>query len=347
MALINHLEKEAVESLVASIRDASDSEIPLCVEAEKRKIKSYIIDSSGQSGISAIKQLRKVIVEEGVDILHTHGYKTDIIGLLAVNGTNCRIITTPHGWTKNPDLKLLIYEIIDRLAFYFFDRVVILSDTMRRSLAKMPLLSKKLDVINNGVDIDELDRDNVLSDELLIWKGNSFLLGYIGRLVEGKGLSTLLKAVARHGKANWKLAIVGVGDKRDELIMLAESLEIEDRVRFFGYREDRVSLLRLFNVFVLPSRSEGTPRCVMESMATMVPVIASNIPGCKKLISDKETGSLVQVDDYNDLADKIVELQNDSELVNRYKRNGRTFIEENYSAVKMAEKYTKLYKKIV
>ncbi|MCU7923726.1 MAG: glycosyltransferase [Candidatus Thiodiazotropha sp. (ex Dulcina madagascariensis)] len=347
LALVNHLEKEVVESLVASIRDASDSEIPLCIEAERRKMKSYVIDSSGLLGVSAVKQLRKIIVEADVDILHTHGYKTDIIGLLAISGTHCKIITTPHGWTKNPDFKLFVYEVVDRLVFYFFDRVVILSDTMKRSLEKMPLLSKKLDVINNGVDIEELDQDNVLSDELLTWKGNCFLIGYIGRLVEGKGLATLLKAVASHATADWKVAVVGVGDKRDELIALAADLEIGDRVRFFGYREDRVSLLRLFDVFVLPSRSEGTPRCVMESMAAMVPVIASDIPGCRKLISDKVTGSLAQVDNHKDLADKIVELQSDPELVNRYKRNGRAFIEEHYSAVKMAENYTKLYKKIV
>src|SRR5208283_5826212 len=98
-----------------------------------------------------------------------------------------------------------------------------------------------------------------------------FIIGYIGQLIPRKGLDVLLDAVSRLSFENWRLAIIGEGESRLSLENQAKDLKISDKVCFFGFREDRIAFLRGFDVFVLPSRSEGIPRSVMEAMATGVP----------------------------------------------------------------------------
>ena len=101
--------------------------------------------------------MRKFIREKKIDILHTHGYKTDIIGFLAIKGTNCKIISTPHGWTANSNLKLHLYEFIDRLVFAFFDAIIPLSQELYASIIKIPGTKNKVFLIENGVDINEIE----------------------------------------------------------------------------------------------------------------------------------------------------------------------------------------------
>jgi glycosyltransferase involved in cell wall biosynthesis len=105
--------------------------------------------------------------------------------------------------------------------------------------------------------------------------------------------------------------------------------------------------LKGFDVFVLHSRSEGTPRCVMEAMTAGIPVIASNIKGCQMLISDNETGLLFSVDSPKHLADKIFSLAADTSLREKLSGRGRLFIEQNFSAARMAKEYMVSYHKIL
>ena len=80
-----------------------------------------------------------------------------------------------------------------------------------------------------------------------------------------------------------------MGEQKAELQALARELGIENQVHFLGFRTDRLSLLKGFDVFVLPSTLEGIPRCLMEAMTAGIPIIASDIPGCNDLIKHEKT----------------------------------------------------------
>ena len=214
LALIKHLDPQKVESIVGAIKDESDLEVPLCSEAGKLGCKTHIFEAHGRVNLSIIKKLKQFILQHNIDILHTHFYKTDIIGFLATRSTPCKIISTPHGWTQNPDFKLRIYEIIDRMVFPFFDAVAPLSEKMLQQLGKIPGLKKKLHLIKNAVDVTEVASEKKIAKELIEWKGKgTFVIGYIGRLVTGKGLDILFRALTKLKELNWKLAIVGEGEE--------------------------------------------------------------------------------------------------------------------------------------
>src|SRR5262245_21787583 len=285
LALVKHLPQTEIESVVSVIKDSPGAEPSLCAESVRLGAKTRVFESHGRLSLSAIGQLRRFIHDHSIDILHTHGYKTDVLGFLAVRGTKCKIISTPHGWSRDAGLKLQIYEALDRLLFRGLDAVVPLSSDLYEELVRLPGLKKKLRLVLNGVDLSEVDGAAEPSPELQEWKGQgSLVVGYIGQLIPRKGVDTLVRAFNQINLPNKRLCIVGEGPLRKELEHLAEQLGEKDSVSFFGFRDDRICLLKGFDVFVLPSKLEGIPRCLLEAMAANVPVIATDIPGCAALV---------------------------------------------------------------
>jgi glycosyltransferase involved in cell wall biosynthesis len=128
--------------------------------------------------------------------------------------------------------------------------------------------------------------------------------------------------------------------------MVAE-LGLSRRVTFTGYREDRMAFLKGFDVFVLPSRSEGIPRCLMESMAAGIPVVASDIPGCRNLIDGSSTGLLFPAGDEVALQSRISELADSAERRSSIIDRARRFVESRFSCERMAEEYASFYEKLI
>ncbi|PLX88169.1 MAG: glycosyltransferase [Desulfuromonas sp.] len=348
LALIKNIDTASVVSMVASVRDDEDLSAPICAEAKVAGFRTRVFDAFGRFNLNAVRQLKEFIVENRIDILHAHGYKTDLLGLLAVRGTGCRLVTTPHGWTKQPDLKLRLYELLDRVLFGLFDAVVPLSHELLDALQKNRLARRKLHYIANGVDIDEIDAVQKGAAELVSWRDNgNFIIGYIGRLSTGKGLDTLLRAVADCRYPKLRVAIVGEGELRQQLEQLSRQLGIADRVSFFGFRPDRLEFLKMFDLFVLPSLSEGTPRCVMEAMAAGVTVLASDIPGCRVLIEDGRTGLLFPPGEMQHLTAQLQRLIADESLRVNLSAAAGDFVRERFSARAMAIDYEQLYLRLV
>ena len=344
ITLIKHLDPEKIKSYVVSIKDENGLDVPLCVETEKLGFSSHVLESYGKINFSGVNKLRAFIERNSIGILHTHGYKTDLIGLLASKGTSCKIVTTPHGWTKDPDFKLLIYEAIDRISFPFFNAVVPLSDELFSSLSLIPGLKKKLYLIKNSVDTREIDEISSVVPEISSLKEQgAFVIGYIGRLTHGKGLDVLIKCVADYGDSNWHVAIIGEGEQEKKLKDMVTEMNLNDKITFFGFRPDRLSFLKGFDLFALPSRSEGIPRCIMEAMGAGIPVVASDIPGCRHLVENEKTGLLFETDNPASLASAIKKIQSVNSLKRELSDRGKKNIYENFSAARMAREYEELF----
>lgn len=347
LALVNNIDRDGIHSEIAVVHDDPGLSADICKEAQKIGIPATIFEAYGRFNWSAVKQVRAHIIKNRLDVLHTHGYKTDVIGVLAARGTDCKTISTPHGWSTDAGWKLRIYEAIDRGTFCFFDRVVPLSEDLYKGLGAIPFVRRKLQLISNGVDLSDIDKSSAVADEILAWKSKgNFVIGYIGQLISRKGLDVLIKALARLDSKRWMLAIIGDGESKHELVQLARDSGLDDRVRFFGFRSDRISFLKGFDAFVLPSRLEGVPRCLMEAMACRVPVIASDIPGCRDLVKHGQNGMLFTTDNIEALCSTLSMLMSDGGLRERLASNARKTIDEQWSASSMAKKYASLYNEL-
>ena len=348
LALIKHLPPSEVESFVGVIKDSPELEAPLCTVASELGFQAHVIEAYGKLSRSAIGKLRRLLLEHQIDILHTHGYKTDLIGVLAVRGTPCKTLSTPHGWSVNAGFKLQVYEALDRLSFLFMDAVVPLSRDLFDGLQSLPGLKRKLHLIENAVDLSEIDAPGETPDVLHRWhEEGRAVIGYIGQLITRKRIDTLIEAFHALDIPNKQLCLIGDGPQRQELEALSERLGEGRNVAFLGFRGDRIDFLKGFDIFVLPSELEGIPRCLMEATAAGVAVIATDIPGCREVVNPGETGFLSPPGNSEELARQMSRLIVDHTLRARLARAGAERTRQRYSADALAGAYTELYQSMV
>jgi glycosyltransferase involved in cell wall biosynthesis len=326
--------------------EESGREPPLCEHARAHGFETLTINAPGKLSAGAVGGLRDAIATRRLDILHTHFYKPTILGALAVRGTQCKLLATPHGWNTDAGFKLQAYEWLERLAFAQADVVAPLSRDLETGLKRLPWLKGKVELITNGVDLSEVTGSDSVADEVTVAKaGGAFVVGYIGQLIARKRVDTLIQAFAGLQDKSAVLFVIGDGDQRGALTALASRLGVADQVRFMGFRDDRLDFLRGFDVLVLPSALEGIPRCLMEAMAAGVPVVGTNIPGIKDLIGENEYGRMFRVGDKAGLTELLKETSSANEISNEISRKALRRIEE-YSASKMAERYCCEYAKL-
>jgi glycosyltransferase involved in cell wall biosynthesis len=345
LALAKHLRSDEVESIVGTIKDAPGDMPPLCRQASAMGLRTQVFEAYGKLSLGSVRLINTFIRANGVDILHTHGYKTDILGWRAARGTGCKVVSTPHGWSTGEGAKVKMYESLDRLALYFFDAVVPLSTDLYTGLHRFPGLRRKLHLINNGVDLTELQGAGTAAADTTEWKeSGARIIGYVGQLIRRKGIDTLIRAFSELPFKNRRLCIVGEGPQRAELESLAVGLGEGERVRFLGYRADRIAFLRGFDAFVLPSVLEGTPRCLLEAMAVGIPIVATNIPGCRAVIKGGTTGLLFECGDVAGLSQALARLFADPREREALAQAAKVYVNAQFSAEVMAARYADLYR---
>ena len=348
LMLAKHLDEARVETVVACIRDADTSELPLIDEARRLGFKTSVIDGTRRLLWSSIRGLRAALKEQKVDVLHTHGVRQDFVGLAATVGLHCATLSTPHGWEVRTALKERVRTAVNKLCLSGFEAIAPLSEGLLEELRGYPISTSKVHLIGNGVDLSEVEGAQPASGSPLGgFPEGAFVVGYIGRLVAGKGVDLLLRALALQKDPSWGCLLIGEGPEQKALECLAADLDIKSRVAFLGYRPDRLSFLKRFDLFVLPSYSEGTPRCVMEALAAGVPCAGSAIPGIEKVIHDGVTGDTFPAGDPARLAEVITAVRTNREEASRKAAAGRALVYDVYSARAMAQAYEKLFETLV
>jgi glycosyltransferase involved in cell wall biosynthesis len=347
LALARHLPSAQVHTTIGVIQDCGDGTPDLCTHAEALGFDTVTIRAPGRTSHAAVPQLRALIRERGIEVLNTHFYKSTILGALAVRGTGCSLLATPHGWSVDAGLKLQFYEWLDRLAFGWADAVSPLSPELERSLRRLPWVATRLHPIRNGVDLSEVDASTDVDTELAARRREGgFVVGYIGQLITRKRLDTLIDAFAALDVPGKCLVIVGDGPQRAEIEARAQHVGLSDRVRFLGFREDRLALLRGFDVIVLPSSLEGIPRCLMEAMAAGVPMVSSDIAGSRELVHHDRTGLMFPLGQPQALTAALRRLADDPALRARLAASARDRVHAEFSAAAMAERYVQLFRSL-
>lgn len=348
LALVSKLSKDDIEVELA----VTSEDINFRIEVLERFSKSYglghRIEMRTAFDVRIVKSLTKIIDSNGIDVIHTHGYKSDIVGLIVAKWANVKCMSTPHGFGENLGFKLRTYIRFGTFALRFFDRIVPLSTALCEDLINKGIPLDRISVIENAVDLEEIDRRVLSLDEKVIpSKGKK--LGYVGRLVSGKRVDHIISVFDKLWSKDHslELLIVGDGPERNTLETMVQGLPSVNSIQFLGYVEDRFVVMRSLDVFVMASISEGIPRCIMEALALELPVAAYDIPGVDELIKNYETGALAPSGDIIRLEKICEELLYDVNLAKRLGIAGRHLIERTFTAERMASDYSKLYREML
>jgi glycosyltransferase involved in cell wall biosynthesis len=303
----------------------------------------------GRFDPAAVRRLARLIAHQRIDILHTHGYKSDILGLAAARLSGIPCVATPHGFENVRDLKLQAFITLGCFALRFFDKVAPLSGELKKDIKRIGVLPERIRHIQNGVDLTEIEEIRRRNGPPVFPDRSVKRIGYVGQLAFRKNLDAMIRAfdILHRTHPDTQLVLVGEGPLRNELEKNARSLPAGDAIVFLGYRKDRLEILKELDIFSMTSSLEGIPRCMMEAMALEVPVAAFEIPGVDQLIHDGRTGLLAPFGDVDALAACWERLLADEKLSARIGQAGRKHILDHFSAQRMADEYTALYREMV
>lgn len=309
----------------------------------------HVLPMKGRFDTSVVSRLVSIIRDRKIDVIHTHGYKSDILGWLAAKRTGIRCVSTPHGFPCNAGLKLALFTRIGIYVLRKFDAVAPLSEELVEDMRRFRVPTARTHFIRNGVDISDIDRAAKSISPPQIGSGRARTIGFIGQLIPRKGLADLLQVFDKLYQENpdLRLELLGDGSQREELERIAASLPSGKSIQFMGFRSDRLERLVQFDLFVMTSSLEGIPRCLMEALALRVPVVAYDIPGVDQLVDNGKTGFLAPLGDIEVLTKQCQRILNDPNLARELGAAGRLKIEANYSAARMADEYEELFKRIL
>jgi glycosyltransferase involved in cell wall biosynthesis len=259
-------------------------------------------------------RLASFLRRERVDVLHTHKFGSNVWGALAGSAARVPVLLAhEHTWSYegNRLRQFLDRELIARRA----DRFIAVSREDRRRMTDVERISPERTIfIPNGIPGSPPPTGRDVRAELGIAR-EAPLIGAVGVLRAQKAHGVLLRAAAALVDAHPSLTVLiaGEGPERAALEALARELDIADRVRLPGYREDVGDILQALDVAVSSSDYEGSPLAVMEYMDAGLPIVATAVGGVPDLIEDGVHGLLVARGDSAALAAAIAELLGDAQ----------------------------------
>jgi glycosyltransferase involved in cell wall biosynthesis len=271
-------------------------------------------------------------------IVHTHNPKPGVYGRLAARAAGVPVVVnTVHGLYALPDdpmpKRAFVYGS-ERLASVCSDAELVQNAEDLSVLRRLGIGRDKLTLLGNGIDLRRFDPESICAEDadaarvdLGARASSDVLVGVVGRLVREKGLPEVFEAARRLRELVPAIRFAAIGPEEPGK---SESLTGDDvaaamaaGVRFLGARDDVVRLYRGMDLFVLASHREGFPRSAMEAAAMALPMVATDIRGCRQVVEDGVTGTLVPTRDPARLVDAIASLAVDPEKRTRMGNAGR------------------------
>ena len=298
---------------------------------------------------STFAQARQLMVDYKIDIIQTHGYKGNALAYVLHKNHDVPWVSFVHGWT-NEDFKIRVYNALDRWLLRFPDRIIAVSQAMKRHLENCGLQSEKISVVPNAVVPLLAPKDS--RERIRITYGissSSPLIGVIGRLSPEKGQLDFLKAlqhVAREIPVVRAL-IIGDGPDRRTLENFSVQHSLSSFVIFAGYQTNIAEIYAALDLVVMPSLSEGMPNVALEAMACSKPIVATGVGGVPEVIQHDRTGILVPPADPEEMAKQILFLLKNFGRCRELTENGKQDVAERFSLQARIQRIHGIYEDLI
>jgi len=313
--------------------------------------------------LRALLALVRIFRRERFTIVHTHTAKPDLYAAIAARLAGVPIVvTTLHGFFFHdhmPRFWRRFYIMLARIGMHFADAVLSQNpedlETARNERVCPP---EKIEFLGNGIDIERFARERVDPAEVrrrreaLGIPEGAPVIGFVGRLVADKGIIELMEAAraVRERFPAVRFVLVGMIDRaKGDVIQpeIAAEYGVSDACVFTGQREDMPELYAMMDVLVLPSHREAFPRAPMEASAMGVPVIATDVRGCRTAVEHGRNGLLVPLKDSQALAAAIVSLLDNASGRARMAAEGRRMAVERFDERLVFDKVLATYRRLL
>ena len=344
LPLIGRLEDEGFEVHVAC------SHGPYVDELRGRGIPVHVIPIARRivawSHLRSLAHLVRLLRRERFNVVHVHTPVASVLGRIAARFVRApHVVYTAHGFYFHDRMarwKRRLLVGVERLMGRCCTDLLLSqsAEDCDTAVRERIVPAGKAKWIGNGVNVDRfaLVPDPSLRERLGL-EPDCEVVGFVGRLVGEKGVWELLDALAMLAPTRPALRLLVVGDTlesdRDRrtgnsLPHTIKTYGLQERIVFAGFQKDTSPYYALMSLFVLPSHREGMPRTILEAMAAGLPVIATNIRGCREEVIPEETGLLVPVGDAERLARAIERVLDDREGARRMGEAGRSRVAKHF-----------------
>jgi glycosyltransferase involved in cell wall biosynthesis len=342
--LITEQHNRGLNVRLAAIMTAEDADVlPRSIEATNVPV--HRIDAGARGYLEERRSVRRLLAQHHVDILHTHGYRPDVLDAPVARAAGIATVTTVHGFTGN-SLRNRIYEQLQTRAFRRFDAVVSVSRPLTELLKRRGVPEHRLHTVRNAMvpAPDLLERG---AARAALGAGpDVFVIGWVGRLSPEKAPAVFIESLASLRDFPFEACILGDGPERSRLRARVAELGIESRVRFMGVVQDAARMFRGLDLIVLSSRTEGTPMVLLEAAAAGVPIAATAVGGVPDILSSHEA-LLVPPDSPAALASAIRSVMTDSETASRRAVNARSRMLRDLAIEPWLESYSHIYSEVL
>lgn len=349
LSLVAAQRADGIDAVVGSLGDEGEAERPLEMECARRGIPCRKIRFSPAINVFAAARVLRKAEADGVDLLHTHGYKPDILFGMALRPLRrIPVIATVHGWSETRAWsKMAAYQALQRLSWRWIERVVAVADN---SPAYRGAARNRTVTIENGIAPDTLaSADPELRAHIEQHCHGRPCIGMIGRLSHEKGADVLLAAFSqlRAAGRDYALVLIGDGPECAGLEELVRSHGLEGEVLFTGYVDRASRLMACFDVLAMPSRTEGLPITLLEAMVAGVPVVASRVGQIPAVVENGACGTLIDPEDAGALATGLARLIEDKGQRDALVARAQARVSKDYGMSRVAARYTAQYSELV
>lgn len=292
--------------------------------------------------MKAIIELRKIIKKESPDIIHLHSSKAGVVGRIAAIGLRKRVkvIFTVHGWAftdgVSSTLKKHLYRKIEKSVARFTDLFICVSNYDAKIGKRDGVLNNKSNVvvIHNG---SPLPQQNAVNYSI----HSPIRLVMIARFSHQKDQKTLINAVAKLPKSDYRLTFVGDGETLNTNKKIVSNLNLNKNIKFVGFKDDVSKELIENDVYILSTHYEGLPISIIEAMSYGLPILATDVGGNSEMVINNINGFLFSSEEQ--LVDKLKYIIKNKNLIKKWGQESFNIFTREYSLSNCLNKINDAY----
>jgi glycosyltransferase involved in cell wall biosynthesis len=346
---------------IAYLKSKDDPEFALQERAQQLGIENFItIEENYKLDVGALRKLLQILKDKAIDILSCHCYKSDLYGLILSRFHKMKLITTAHGplasfqhfWSAQNWKVRYLYDQIDLRLLRYFDHVLVVADSMRKTIASYGVDRRKLTYVKNAIDSRFFQREPSRAAglrERLHLPANARVIGAVGRLNAEKDYPTFFEAakILLRNRDDLFFTIAGQGPLEDALRRQVKDMGLADRVLFLGHFHDIRQVYDLLDVYVLSSTREGLPNTVLEAMAMEVPIVATDVDGVSEAVTQNREALLVPARNPQLLAERMGAVLEDPGLADQLRRAARARVVSEFSFAARMRRVEGIYRTVM
>ncbi len=290
--------------------------------------------------VKAMFQIRKFAREFSPDLISLHSSKGGAVGRLAAFGLGIPVLYTPHCWSFVEGFKRAgVYRLLEKTLAPLATRIITVCEDERQfGLRKGVGRPDRTITVHNAVKdaFEGFEREVPGPDEPV-----KILM--VGRFEQQKDQSLLIRSLSKLEHLNWNLTLVGDGPTIDDCKALAEQFGLSRKISFPGYSDEVEKHLKEHDLFVLSTNWEGFPRSILEAMSASLPVVVSDVGGCRESVEHGSNGYVVPGDDIAAMTTALEELTTNRVKLRKMGRASREHYESKFTFEKLYSNYCAIY----